>query len=286
MQQGLTDAAGKAWPLYAETITLIHGAADGFDLMCAGEAEQRGWQLEPHAADWFPNGKFDMYAGHRRNQVMVDAGADECVAGILPCTQRNCTRPMPHPTHGTMDCVGRAMLAGIHVIPVYPERLNNMQLLTPEANAVLHQASEESDNLGHSYIGATHLVLALSKKGQGKVREALNSVGADYGKLRSGVISRTGKGWKAYSDSGSSYTARVRSILDHASKAAGGNDVTSEHLLTGLMNHGTSIGLQVLRDCGSLSTVRDALNPPAVVRKSPSLEEKVDALVKHFGIRL
>ena len=156
-------------------------------------------------------------------------------------------------------------------------------MLTPEANAVLNQAAEESDNLGHSYIGATHLVLALSRKGNSNVGKALDAVGADYGKLRSGVIQRTGKGWKA--SPGGSYTTRVRSILDYAAKAAGGNDITSEHLLTGLMDHGTSIGLQVLRDCGPLSAVRGTLNPPAV-KAVPTLEQKVDALVKHFGIRL
>ncbi|WP_030506404.1 DUF2493 domain-containing protein [Microbispora rosea] len=54
-------------------------------------------------------------AGHLRNQLMVDLGADVCLAFVLPCTQRTCRKPKPHGSHGASDAIDRAEKAGIHV---------------------------------------------------------------------------------------------------------------------------------------------------------------------------
>lgn len=59
--------------------------------------------VEVHRADWQRWGK---RAGRIRNQEMVDAGADLCVAG-----------PMPQ-SIGTYDCMRRARAAGIEVVDV------------------------------------------------------------------------------------------------------------------------------------------------------------------------
>lgn len=125
LRDGLSRAAGPAWPLYAETITLVHGTAPGWDEMCAGEAETRGWQAEPHEAAWFPGGPgtvMDRAAGHKRNALMVALGADVCAAGIMPCARPGCGTPRPHMSHGTADCLCRAVLAGIPLVPVRPGR--------------------------------------------------------------------------------------------------------------------------------------------------------------------
>jgi YspA, cpYpsA-related SLOG family len=121
LQQGLDQAAGAAWLLYADTVTLVHGGAEGFDQMAAAEGEARGWLVSRREALWRLGGRLDIYAGHKRNQQMVEDGPyDACVAGLMPCIKANCPVPRPHPTHGTMDCAGRALLAGIPLVPVRP----------------------------------------------------------------------------------------------------------------------------------------------------------------------
>lgn len=59
-----------------------------------------GYPVERHPADW---SRFGRGAGPRRNQEMVDLGADLCLAFLVPGSR------------GTADCVTRAERAGIPV---------------------------------------------------------------------------------------------------------------------------------------------------------------------------
>ena len=106
-------------PFTDAEVILVHGGADGFDLISAAKATGLGWQTEEHKADWAS----DRYlAGFMRNAEMVAAGADACVAGIMDCIKPGCKVPKPHPTHGTADCISRVLLAAIPLVPVYPGR--------------------------------------------------------------------------------------------------------------------------------------------------------------------
>lgn len=102
-----------------ETVTLIEGEAQGADTMFRIFAERLGWTIEPYRADWYPGGTLDLRAGHKRNQKMVDSGADVCLALIMPCQKKTCRKPKPHGTHGTADCIARAERAGIPVRRYY-----------------------------------------------------------------------------------------------------------------------------------------------------------------------
>jgi hypothetical protein len=123
----------------AASVILVHGNAPGFDTMCAAEAEARGWQPEPHDAKWQANGGFDKQAGHKRNQEMVDKGADVCLAGLMACDGRNCFLPPGHLTHGTADCLSRALLAGIQLVTVRPVKV--FLLYFPPASRAVHSVS-------------------------------------------------------------------------------------------------------------------------------------------------
>jgi hypothetical protein len=70
--------------------------------------------VEEHPADWRRRPRM---AGYFRNQEMVDAGADICVAFLLKCDrdQRDCWRLEEHWTHGTDHCMSAAAKAGIPV---------------------------------------------------------------------------------------------------------------------------------------------------------------------------
>lgn len=77
---------------------LVQGAADGADYLAWQWAEERGVPCGSYAADWQGEGKS---AGPRRNQRMIDDGADGVVA-------------FPGDS-GTADLIERARHAGIPV---------------------------------------------------------------------------------------------------------------------------------------------------------------------------
>ena len=81
-------------------ITLVHGNAVGADLIAAGIGNAIGMLVEPHTAKWSKYGK---NAGSIRNTVMVESGADLCIA-------------FPEANSiGTWDCVNKCKNAGIPV---------------------------------------------------------------------------------------------------------------------------------------------------------------------------
>lgn len=79
--------------------TLVHGAAPGLDTIAASAAAALGWKVEAFPADW----SLGRSAGPRRNQEMVDAGADLCLA--FPFDD----------SRGTIHCMGAAREEGMPV---------------------------------------------------------------------------------------------------------------------------------------------------------------------------
>lgn len=84
----------------AANLVIVHGAAPGIDMTFAEVAVDNLVAVHPFPADWNKLGKG---AGPIRNQAMVDAGADLCLAFH---------RDLPN-SKGTRDCVIRAIKAGI-----------------------------------------------------------------------------------------------------------------------------------------------------------------------------
>lgn len=82
--------------------TLVHGGARGADTMAEESWVANGLPVERHLAKWHLYGSA---AGPRRNQEMVDLGADVCLAFYLYGAENR----------GTSDCAERARLAGIQV---------------------------------------------------------------------------------------------------------------------------------------------------------------------------
>jgi hypothetical protein len=100
-------------------IVVVHGGADGADTLARLWAEAHGIPAETHPADWTgpcadtcPPGHrrarrdgtdYCPLAGHRRNQAMVNLGADLCIAFHH------------NRSTGTADAIRRATAAGIPV---------------------------------------------------------------------------------------------------------------------------------------------------------------------------
>jgi hypothetical protein len=88
-------------------IIVCHGQATGADSLSGSVARQHPGRLieEAHPADWRPGGVYNSMAGFDRNQLMVDLGAEVCLA-FLQDGERN---------SGTRDCIRRAKKAKIPV---------------------------------------------------------------------------------------------------------------------------------------------------------------------------
>lgn len=107
----------RAQAFFADAL-LVHGAARGVDQMAAAAWISFGGTALPFRAKWSqcgrecpPNhqrvrngGRYCPTAGHRRNQRMVDAGADLAIAFSRDAST------------GCADCVRRAQAAGIPVL--------------------------------------------------------------------------------------------------------------------------------------------------------------------------
>lgn len=113
--------------LYSEVVVVHGGCPQGAD-KAASVAIQRlqEWfdsdffREEIHLPDWKPNGRngrTDYGAGLKRNQKMVDLGADVCLAFPTICVggKKNCS-PESHYSHGTAHCMEAARKAGIKVV--------------------------------------------------------------------------------------------------------------------------------------------------------------------------
>ena len=85
---------------FDDDTVIVHGGARGADRMANDVAIEMGYSLALYPANWAKYGK---RAGPLRNQQMVSAGADLCLAF-----------PMAD-SIGTWDCVRRARAAGIEV---------------------------------------------------------------------------------------------------------------------------------------------------------------------------
>lgn len=80
---------------------VVTGHSGNVDLWAEEMAPLLGMTVESHPADWSAHGRA---AGPIRNQAMVDAGADICLAFILDDSR------------GATDCAERAEAAGIDVV--------------------------------------------------------------------------------------------------------------------------------------------------------------------------
>lgn len=66
--------------------------------------------------------------------------------------------------------------------------------LAPHAKRALELTAEESESLGHNYVGTEHILLGLLREGEGVAAQVLQRMGVDLQKAREQVMERVGGG--------------------------------------------------------------------------------------------
>lgn len=86
----------------------------------------------------------------------------------------------------------------INKIVLHKSSLSGIQSadLTPRAKQSLNLAFTEAQILGHTYVGAEHLLLGLMREGEGLAYQILVRNGIDYEKVKKAVIEVVGEGEK------------------------------------------------------------------------------------------
>jgi len=120
-------------------------------------------------------------------------------------------------------------------------------------------AQEEAKELGHSYVGTEHLLLAILKVDRGPVVELLEEMGVTYSKVRSEIISMVGMGMRGFVPS-PQMTPRAKRVTELAyeeAKILGSDKINPEHILLGILREGEGIAVHILRKLGvDLNTLR------------------------------
>jgi ATP-dependent Clp protease ATP-binding subunit ClpA len=128
------------------------------------------------------------------------------------------------------------------------------------AKRVLALSQDEAIRFNHNYIGPEHLVLGLSREGEGIAARALEALGVTLSKLRSTVEKVIGRGDSTSSPKEITLSPHTKRVFEFAIEEAdklGRRDVGTEHLLLGLVRHSGHLSGGVLEAAGvSLESVR------------------------------
>lgn len=136
----VADAITNVWRENGRPhLTVVHGGARGADRIAGQVASQNRDRAteEIHLAVWRPDGQdgpVDKLAGFTRNQLMVDLGADVCLAFLKEGAKNS----------GTRDCIRRAQKAGIPVIETWepaPACATGASSAQPQLNIPLFAAT-------------------------------------------------------------------------------------------------------------------------------------------------
>ena len=129
--------------------------------------------------------------------------------------------------------------------------MNDYQF-TPRAQNALRQSHEAARELGHSYVGSEHLLLALLEQEAGAACRVLEEQGLTRPAARERIIRGVGLGIPGTAPA-QGLTPRLRRAIECAVDEAvrsGCGYVGTEHLLLGILREGNNMALRVLRESG------------------------------------
>jgi ATP-dependent Clp protease ATP-binding subunit ClpA len=123
---------------------------------------------------------------------------------------------------------------------------------TEQARNVMALAQEETQRLGHNYIGTEHLLLGLLSEDEGVAAQALAALGITLEAAREEVESIVGYGEEG-TGAQAPFTPRSKKVLELALREAlqlGHNYIGTEHILLGLVGESEGVANSVLGNLG------------------------------------
>ncbi len=143
------------------------------------------------------------------------------------------------------------------------------------ARRVLTYAQQESQTLGHDFIGAEHLLLGLLRDEESSAVRVLGRLGVDPSKIREQVLFVLGPDGGTGHSGGIGLTPNakrvIESAVDEVRRAGVQTGIRSAHLLLGVARVEDTIAAGVLQSMGlALDRLREAVD--AVLPAAPASE--------------
>lgn len=128
----------------------------------------------------------------------------------------------------------------------------NRDNFTAKANEIIEVAIESASELGHTYVGSEHLLLAITGDGTTVAAQILMDGGVAYDDLRCEIIALVGQG--AVSMLNQRYfTTAAKRILENACHIAESDkkkQATTEHILASIVSEPSCSGCTVIKKAG------------------------------------
>jgi len=117
---------------------------------------------------------------------------------------------------------------------------------------VFVNAQEEAKELGHSYVGTEHILLAILKLNDVSLKAILENHGINYSRIRNEIISIVGMGMRGFimSPQMTPRAKRVTELAYEEAKRLGEEKIEPEHLLLGILREGEGIAVHILKKIG------------------------------------
>ncbi len=118
---------------------------------------------------------------------------------------------------------------------------------TQKAETVLKRMLEYASDMGHSYIGSEHILLAILSD-KSAASDILNSKGVTFDGYKSKIIDVMGKG-NRYELSGDDITPRAHRIIENSATVAdiyGYSHIGTEHMLMALLDESDCVAVRIL----------------------------------------
>ena len=123
---------------------------------------------------------------------------------------------------------------------------------TRKAQQVLQIAMQIASELGHTYIGSEHLLLALMSEDAGVAAHYLAERGASAERIQDAIVEKAGEG-SPTDVSANDLTPRTKHIIENSlseSQRYGQNYIGTEHLLLSLLEERDCVAVQILEETG------------------------------------
>ena len=164
------------------------------------------------------------------------------------------------------------------------------QMFTERVKKVMILAREESQRLGHDYVGTEHLLLGLIKEGEGVAITVLTNLGLDPDTIRQSIEETVSQAGGQMLMGQAPFTPKAKEILDLATREAKEMKVQyvgTEHLLLALTKDRDCVAAQVLVALGAdYKTIKEEILSVITGRdKNPQPKDKKSKtpFLDHFG---